>query len=495
MLRLVSSLFIAALTAISAVADNLILLHTNDTHSQIDPNDSGLGGIMRRKALIDSIRAAEPNVILIDAGDAVQGTLFFNLYKGEVEYRLLDELGYDYAVLGNHDFDNGAEALFTNLLDTDVCWLTTNYDLSESPLDDIFVPYDIKEIEGRRIGFMGLNLQPKGMISEGNYNGVRYLDAYKAANATAWSLKHNEGVDLVVAITHIGYDGEPGPRDIPLAEQSEDIDIIIGGHSHTTVSPNGKDEYRTNAAGKRVLVVQTGSRGANLGQITIDLDDLSNRARLLPVTSRYDKSHDSNLAAFIAPYRHAVDSIMNRKIARTVTEVSDTRMLNMVADFVARIGRSLTADGIDMAIVNKGGIRRSFPKGDVTEGMVMTAFPFNNRVQVLQIKGGDLRAALDVMARRGGDGVSREADITFDPSTGRTETVLISGKPLADDAVYNIATIDYLARGGDYMFPLTEGEVIATSDNVLYQDLIDILSKTKKRINPDANLRMRMNVE
>ena len=197
---------LAALAAagLAADAEKLVLLHTNDTHSQIDPTDKGLGGIQRRKVVVDSIRAAHPNVLLMDAGDAVQGTLFFTIYGGGVETQMMNALGYDYAIVGNHDFDNGVKALAENLKHSDVGWLTTNYNLDGSGLEPFFKPYAIREYGDKKIGIIGLNLNPKGMISEGNYDGVEYLDAIKAANATAWHLKHNEKVDMVVALTHVG---------------------------------------------------------------------------------------------------------------------------------------------------------------------------------------------------------------------------------------------------------------------------------------------------
>jgi len=156
-------------------AERVVILHTNDTHSQIDPDDSdGLGGIVRRKVVIDSVKGVEDNVLLVDAGDFVQGTLYFNLYRGEVEQKLMNELGYDIRILGNHEFDNGIDELADVLADSEAEMIATNYDLSRSPLARKFRPYTIKEYGDKRIGIIGVNLQPKGMISEGNYDGVVY---------------------------------------------------------------------------------------------------------------------------------------------------------------------------------------------------------------------------------------------------------------------------------------------------------------------------------
>lgn len=485
-----SLLAIVASFALQAQENKLVILHTNDTHSQIDPDDSGLGGIARRKVLVDSVRAAQPNVMLIDAGDAVQGTLFFNLFGGEVEYRMLDLLGYDLAILGNHDFDNGVDALARNLAKpSSVKWLATNYDLSQSALAPYFAPYHRTNYGGRDIAFIALNLDPKGMISEGNYDGVKYIDAVKAANATAWHLKHNEGVDYVIAISHLGFDGQPAPRDLHVAALSEDIDLIIGGHTHTTL-PTGA--VTNNTDGRPVMICQTGNRGRQLGEITIDLDNLTATSRLIPVNSRLDNAGSNEaIEAVVAPYRHSIDSIMSVKLTRSAVALDQTRLLNLFSDITLERGRQL-ADNVVMAIINKGGIRRDLPKGDITVGMIMTTLPFNNRITIVDITGGDLIEALNVMASRGGDGLAGNVEITTDGAdVMHIESVKIDGKPVERDTIYRIATIDYLANGGDYMQPLTNGTIVARSENIFYDDVINNLSRRgKSKLSPSPTPRM-----
>lgn len=491
---LATHLTILALTLSAGAPDicadrgRLVIMHTNDTHSQIDPGDDGLGGVARRKTLIDSIRGAEPNTLLVDAGDIVQGTLYFTLYGGEVENAVADMLGYDLRILGNHEFDNGAEQLADKIAGTRSTWLATNYDMRGTRLGKKFVPYTIRQVGDRRIGFIGLNLDPKGMISEGNYNGVRYLDLYKAANATAWHLKHNEGTDMVIALTHIGY--EPtgtGTSDLELAARSEDIDIIIGGHSHTTVDPaKGKLRWRVpNAAGDTILITQTGKSGRNLGVITIDLDNLTDDYRLIPVDARLDRTPQPEVAALIAPYRHGVDSLMTVPITRASQEfkAGSAAILNLVADYIKLRGDQIGDTPVDFALTNKGGIRRGLPKGKVSEGMIVTMLPFNNRVEVLEISGKDLAENFDIMAGQGGNGLSREVEAVYDPATGKCTSVTIGGKPLDPDKTYRMATIDYLAGGGDYMQPLTRGRVVAVSPKILSKDYIDYL-----RANPRLRL-------
>lgn len=472
------------ITLQQAYGEKLILLHTNDTHSQIDPTDKNIGGIQRRKVVIDSIRSEHPHVILADAGDAVQGTLFFTLYGGEVEMRMMDALGYDVAILGNHDFDNGMEALAGNLAKSNAQWISTNYDLTGTDLDKFIAPYVIKEFGDRKVGIIGINLNPKGMISEGNYTGVKYLDGIKAANATAWHLKHNEKVDAVIAVTHLGYD-EVSPSDKEVASASEDIDVILGGHSHTTIKPGSGDEWVKNAAGSPVLITQNGSRGGYVSEIEIELDSIGSKLpvyKQIAIDSRLDDRIDRSLDTLLAPYRKGVEEMMTKKIGRTAYELDNDNaaLLNFIADFTLDRGREITKGNVDLAITNKGSLRRSLPAGDITQGQIITMQPFDNRIVVLDITGADLAKAFDVMARRDGDGVSEGVEAVYDPESDKCTSIIINGKPLNKEATYRVATIDYLANGGDYMEPLTHGKELTRSERIVYADLIDYIKEKYK---------------
>lgn len=225
----------AVVPALHISAESLTIIHTNDTHSQIDPTDKELGGILRRQVLIDSIRAEHPGALLVDAGDMVQGTLFFTLYGGLAERDMMNALGYDIQILGNHEFDNGIDSIAAIYRGLNADKISTNYDVRGTALEGVIKPYTIRQVGDKKVAFIGINLDPKGMIADKNYVGLKYLDAVKAANSTAWHLKHNEGVDRVVAITHIGYTADEGITDPELVKASEDIDLVIGGHSHTVI--------------------------------------------------------------------------------------------------------------------------------------------------------------------------------------------------------------------------------------------------------------------
>ena len=471
-----------SITAHFGFAQKLVIIGTNDTHSQIDPDDSdGRGGVLRRKVVIDSIRNVNPNVLLIDMGDPVQGTMYFNLFNGEVENMVMNELGYDLRILGNHDFDNGVEELKRNLHDVKSQMISTNYRFEDPELAQHFRPYIIKDIDGKRVAFLGINLQPKGMIAEGNYNGVVYLDAMKAANATAWHLKHNEGVEKVIALTHIGYEPSgTGTSDVELARASEDIDLILGGHSHTVIDPaNALTPWKFESAdGDEVVVTQAGKAGKYLAVVEIDLASDSIDYEILPVDARYDDRIDAELNGKIEPYRSEVEKIMNRKVGKVsfALDKNSDELMNLVADFIRDRGKELVGD-VDFAIINKGGIRRGLPKGDITQGQIQSMLPFNNKVVVMEIKGQDLLDNFKIMASTDGNGISEEASVVFEPETGEIVSAAVNGKNIEPAKIYKVATIDYLANGGDYMTPLTRGKWIAQSKEKVYDDLLYMLTE------------------
>lgn len=479
---------------LTANSQHLTILHSNDTHSQIDPTEApeDLGGVIRRKAIIDSVRNATPNpVMLVDAGDAVQGTMFFTLFGGEVEQKLLNHLGYDIQILGNHEFDNGMERLAANLRNAKPVVLSTNYDVDSTALRGLIRPYYVREIDGKKVGFIAINIEPAGLIDYANWKGLRYLDGYDAANAMAWYLKHIEKVDRVVAITHIGWDDSNGLNDQQLASRSKDIDVIIGGHSHTLLNPA---PYVSNAAGDSVLVVQTGSKGRWLGQVDIDLSENgSASSKLYKLTASKNKS-DEVIEAIISPYRQKADSVGAVKIGRAAIDFpqDSQQLLNLLSDFVASRGEEISGANIDIAIMNKGGIRNGLSKGSITKGDIMTMLPFDNKIVVLELNGKDLLENIEIMCSQNGQGVSSGVYISYGADL-KPISATIDGKPVEPDRIYRVATISYLANGGDYMKPLTRGHILAQNDSVIFNDIIDSLEHGAlkgRKLKADDNPRM-----
>ena len=253
-------------------AQDLVILYTNDVHSNIEPAASGtfagIGGYQRIANYVDHVRANHPNVILLDAGDYNQGTPYYTLFKGEMEVKVLNALKYDAATIGNHEFDDGQKALADRLEKADYVTLCSNYDFSKSPLNDIVKPYIVIERGGKRIGVIGATLNIDGVVAAAGRKDIVYKPPIAIVNKLAKTLKKREKCDLVILLSHLGY-GEGSvtrPGDILVAKKSKDIDIIIGGHTHTylatpTIVPN--------QAGKSVIVTQAGSAGVNVGRLDI----------------------------------------------------------------------------------------------------------------------------------------------------------------------------------------------------------------------------------
>lgn len=482
-------------------AEKLVILHSNDTHSTIDPLPDGRGGVLARKAIIDSVRNAEKNVILVDAGDIVQGTLYFKYFNGEVEYPLMDMMGYEMRLLGNHEFDNGMESLAHFYKQTKGRPLSANYDFSGTELEGVFSPYEIREIGDKKIGFIGLNIDPASIIAKKNFNG-EYKEVIPAANELAEKLKREEGCDLVVAITHIGYLSSNGKTsDIDLAQASENIDLIIGGHSHTMVdplNPEGTPSLIENKNGKAVRIVQTGKQGLYLGKISIDLDSLplndssEIQYELIPVTDRFPKDkYDKKIIEFLEPYRARVDSANNLVIAYSEYDLKKSTtggLANLTADMGFQIGKevadSLQQKGIDfpdvdLAIMNVGGIRQDMPKGIITEGQILSTYPFSNHLVVVGIKGADIIEAMRVSAKKGGEAVSHNVRVVTNPD-GILQRVVVENKEIDPEKEYILVTIDYLAEGNDDLVSLANHRKIWESD---YEVAVPILKYIKDQQN------------
>jgi 5'-nucleotidase len=254
----------------------LVLLHTNDTHSQLEPYraddkyNANMAGIVRRAALIREVKAVEPNVLVVDAGDFVQGTPYFNLFHGEAEIRLMNQVGLEVITLGNHEFDNGIPFLATMLKKAKFKVVSTNYDLSATPLKKYVRHWLIVRKGKLHIGIVSANISPDGLISPANFVGIKYLDPYEKAEATAAWLKSTKKCDLVICLSHLGLDNkEEAPDDLHLAEKSKNIDVIIGGHSHTFMRAPAK---KLNAVGDTVLINQVGKGGIYVGRLDLDVN-------------------------------------------------------------------------------------------------------------------------------------------------------------------------------------------------------------------------------
>lgn len=253
----------------------ITILHTNDTHSQIEPFPSshhrfpGMGGFAKRAALVKKIREEEPNVLLFDSGDIYQGTPYFNYYKGELEIKLMSDMKYDAATIGNHEFDNGLDGIERNLQYASFPFISSNYDFKDTVLNNKISPYEIYEVAGIRIGVFGLGIELEGLVAKSGYGKTLYLDPAEKAAYYARFLKKDMNCDLIICLSHLGFSYKYDKiSDIDIAKQSKNIDIILGGHTHTTLN---KAVVMSNSDRKEIIIGQVGYAGVNLGRMDVYL--------------------------------------------------------------------------------------------------------------------------------------------------------------------------------------------------------------------------------
>ena len=269
---------LSSFNTVDSKTKKLTILHTNDVHSYIDPfppthpKNPNMGGVARRAALIETIRKENPNVLLLDAGDIFQGTPYFNYYGGELEFKLMSMMKYDIATIGNHDFDNSIEGLYNQLPNASFEFVNANYDFKNTIMDGHVKPYKIVYKDGIKVGVFGIGIELEGLVDKKNYKETVYHDPVSVSQDMARILKQEEKCDLVICLSHIGYQYKNEPNkisDVRLATLTKDIDLIIGGHTHTFLD---KPTIIKNADGKDVLVNQVGCYGVNLGRIDFYFD-------------------------------------------------------------------------------------------------------------------------------------------------------------------------------------------------------------------------------
>ena len=277
---LTSNTVLASLTA-SEEGKKLTILHTNDVHSRLEPfpmdgsKNQGLGGVAARAELINKIRSEEEYVLLFDAGDIFQGTPFFNIYKGEPEIKAMSAMKYDAATMGNHDFDDGLEEFATQLKHANFPIIISNYDFTGTVMEGKYLPYKIFKKGKLKIGVTGVGVELQGLVSDINFGNTKYLDPIQSANTIAQKLKKEDGCDMVICLSHLGfkYSGNKVSDEV-FAHGSENIDLIIGGHTHTFFDT---PLVYKNKSGNDVIVNQVGWAGIVLGRLDFEFSKSKNK--------------------------------------------------------------------------------------------------------------------------------------------------------------------------------------------------------------------------
>lgn len=442
-----------------AANDEFVILFTNDFHSQIEPlgkdetYNADRGGIKRIKALVDSVRAVEPYVLLADAGDMVQGTYYFSLLNGVVEMMILDELEYDVRTIGNHEFDKKLVGLGDMLALSKVPVVTSNYDFSNTALAGMVVPSAILKAGSLKIGFIGLNIRLQNLVDPTAYEGVVWQDAINVADDLALQLRR-QGADMVIALSHLGYqrDSDRPYYDRGIAMNTRYIDMIIGGHTHTFLN---KADYVKDLDGDMVPIVQTGSRGICLGYAKVKLNDQGSPSftyRLIPVDAHLDEKADQDFSDMIDAYSATVTEKMKEVIGYCPKALRkgnpESPLGNLTADGLIWMARKYYDVDADVSLYNSGGIRSEISKGDVTLGDVYAVYPFDNVLSVVTMKGRDLKTLFEHMAEEGGMPVNKDVQLVIKGK--KVKSVKVHGEPVENDKIYTVATIDYLVNTGRY---------------------------------------------
>jgi 5'-nucleotidase len=262
---------------------HITILHTNDTHSQIEPfkpnhpRNPNQGGVARRATIIAQIRTENKNTLLLDAGDIFQGTPYFNYFGGALEFKLMSMLKYDVATIGNHDFDNSIDGLYKQLPNAKFDFVSANYNFENTVLDTHVKPYRIIVKEGIKIGIFGLGIELEGLVAKKMYKETGCLNPVEITQDITHQLKNEEKCDLIICLSHLGYYYKNNPdkiSDLNLAKITKNIDLIIGGHTHTFLP---KPTLVKNIDGKNILVNQVGAYGINLGRIDFYFDEQNNK--------------------------------------------------------------------------------------------------------------------------------------------------------------------------------------------------------------------------
>ncbi|MEH7274765.1 5'-nucleotidase C-terminal domain-containing protein [Neobacillus vireti] len=464
----------------------LTIMHTNDTHSALDK-------MPKTVTAVKEVRAENPGALLLNAGDVFTGTLYFNEFQGQADLALMNLMAYDAMTFGNHEFDLGSSAeghqgLVDFIKGAKFPFVSANVDFSQ---DDKFTGifndsistevmnaqiYNgiIKEINGEKVGIFGLTTAETEDLSS---PGAITFEDYKAEAEKAVAAFEAQGVNKIIALTHIGYDDNAAiDNDLVLAEKVEGIDVIVGGHSHTVLAEPvvvAKDATPT-------VIVQTGNANTNLGVLDVEFDGngvvVGQAGELIAIDKQAD---DSEAAALLAPYKTKVDAIANEEIGVTTTielenprtngdntapsvRKNETILGNLITDGMLTKAREFTGKNIIMALQNGGGIRSAIDAGPITVGEVITVLPFANTLATMDLTGAELKEAFEISfskspGENGGFLHVAGGKVEFDSTKPAGERV-ISVKYLnqngeyveiQDEVTYTVATNAFTAKGGD----------------------------------------------
>jgi len=463
-------LFGLAAICFSARADRPItitIVHSNDMHDHVQPTkirEATYGGYARQATLIKQIRAKEKNVLLLNAGDMFQGTLYFNVYQGLAEIAYMNAVHYDAMALGNHEFDNGPKGLvkFVELATFPI--LSANMDFDGEPLlRGKIAPSAVLLVGNARVGIVGATTPEVSNISSPG-PAIKLRDLQTSVQSAVDGLTA-QGINKIILVTHIGYS-----EDKSLAAKLHDVDVIVGGHSHTPLGTPDLPGWRKadgpyptyvkDAQGVNVPIVQAYEWSKVLGEIKIDFDGRGHVRKVVsakPIVVDDKVAEDPEVKSLVAALEKPILDLQNQKIGvaniaipKEALPTGESLMANVIADAMLE---ATSKAGAVAAFVNSGGVRASLEAGTITYGQAISVQPFGNTLTVLELTGVELKGAIEEGIGTGGElnpsaGSSYRVDRS-QPKGSRVTDVMVAGQPLELAKTYKIAFLNFTANGGD----------------------------------------------
>ena len=485
---------------------NLRILHTNDHHAHLDAittNDTQMGGIAQRKTLIDRLKAENPGeTLLLDAGDIFQGTLYFNQYLGQADLSFYNQMNYQAGTLGNHEFDRGQAILADFIKKAKFPLISANIEIADnSPLKGLVKPWIILSVKGEKIGIFGLTAEETAKLSSPG-EGVTFTSSITSAKKAVAELKQ-QGINKIIGLTHIGFES-----DFNLAKNVDDIDIIVGGHSHTPLGsmPNAKQPYPvvTNTPnGKTVLVVTDWEWGKYLGDLKVKFNpkgeviSWEGLPHAIDHQIQPDASFSKQLQAFSTPLDILRQTIIGQTSvlldgSRDKVRTQETKLGNLITDAILN---KLRSDGAQIAILNSGAIRSSIPVGNISVSQVIEVLPFGNMIARLDLTGEQIKQALEHGVSQVELGEGRFPQVSgirfiYDPKAPVGYRVLSVSiidqtgqeKPLNLTATYRVVTNSFMVNGGDGYDVMKAGKNQVDTGFLLMDVVMDYI-KAQSNIN------------
>jgi len=475
----------------------LTILHTNDVHGRLKPVDYGknkcVGGFASRAKLIQQFKSQNKNILILDAGDIAQGTLFFKFFNGVPDVKFMSEAGYDAAELGNHEFDKGLENLKKMIEAANFPFLCSNIRfLNNSDLQKQIKPYIIKDYNGFKAAIIGVIAQDLNTLV-GNYNDFEALNPVESVKNIVKEV--NSQVDLIIALSHMGFE-----EDIKLANAVPEINIIVGGHSHTFL----KCPKRVLNGQTTTLIVQDGEFGVNIGKLDLLFENKN--------IEKYDyesilvngKDEDKVFSEKIAKLSRKIDSVANQKIGqiKTPLDVRRKKIKNRLTNAGALIVKSMKEKypEADVVFLNAGAIRANkyIKAGFITKSDVFELYPFEDTVVVAEIKGSELKSALETSSKSlpcssgsflqslgleytvntaNSPQVLSKDELSILKEGQRVSDVKINKNPLLIDKYYKVLLNDYMFNGGNGYSHFKNAKNIKKTDVFIQDAIIDYIKK------------------